>query len=118
MSGANNIGPRVTPGNVGTVERTNSQKSATGSSFSDVLSQVSNDPKSSFVSLGKVLQSKQLNTSDRLVACQTVIAEALGVNSPYHALTKDQSFMEAITGALAEDPRLSAMIERQQLGKA
>ncbi len=116
MSGANNIGPRVTTNNVTTVEKPKAAQSSAGS-FSDVLNRVSNDPKSSFFSLGKVLQSNQLSVTDRQVACQNVIAEALGSNSPYQALTKDQSFMEAITGVLADDPRLSSMIERHQFGK-
>lgn len=118
MSGANNVGPRIPSNNVVGADRNIDSSKPVGNSFSEVLGRVSNDPKSSFVGLGKVLQSGQLSATEREVACQSVITQVLGPNSPYHSLTKDQSFMEAVRGVIAEDPRLSSMIERQNFRRS
>ena len=118
MSGANNVGPRIPANNVQETARGIDSPKPLGNSFSEVLGRVNNDPKSSFLGLGKVLQAGQLSVTDREVACQTVITQVLGPNSPYHSLTKDQSFMEAVRGVIAEDPRLSSMIERQNFRRS
>jgi len=52
------------------------------------------------------------------MACEKIITKVLGPNHPFQALSKDESFMHAISGMMSEDPVIGPMVDRQQFRKS